>query len=74
LGNLFCNFVLFYFTINTYGKGKCQGYGFDGLKSYLEYNPKKVKNNCKTNGSPINAVVVTTWRGKAVSPDKLYSL
>ena len=54
----------------TYGKGKCQGYGVDGLKSYLEYNPEGVKNNRRTNGSPINAVVVTTWRGKAVSPDK----
>ena len=54
----------------AYGKGKCQGYGVDGLKSYFEYNPKGVKDNRKTNGSPLNAVVVTTWRGKAVSPEK----
>jgi len=54
----------------TYGKDKCQGYGVDGLRSYLEYNPKGVTDNRKTNGSPLNALVVTTWRGKAVSPEK----
>jgi len=54
----------------AYGKDKCQGYGVDGLQSYFEYNPKGVKDNCKTNGSPLNALVVTTWRGKAVSPEK----
>lgn len=54
----------------AYGKDKCQGYGVDGLKSYFEYNPKGVKDNRKTNGSSLNAVVVTTWRGKAVSPEK----
>lgn len=54
----------------VYGKGKCQGYGVDDLRSYFEYNPKGVKNNNKTNGSPLNALVVTTWRGKAVSPEK----
>lgn len=53
-----------------YGKGKCQGYGVDGLRSYFEYNPKGEKNNRKTDGSPLNAVVVTTWRGKAVPPEK----
>jgi hypothetical protein len=53
-----------------YGKGKCQGYGVDGLRSYFEYNPKDVKNNRKTDGSPLNAVVVTTWRGKEVPPEK----
>jgi hypothetical protein len=53
-----------------YGKGKCQGYGVDGLRSYIEYNPGDAKNNRKTNGSPLNAVVVTTWRGKAVPPEK----
>jgi len=54
----------------AYGKGKCQGYGVDGLLSYFEYNPGGVKDNSKTNGSPLNAVVITTWRGKAVSPEK----
>ena len=54
----------------AYGKGKCQGYGVDGLKSYFEYNPQGIKDNSKTNGSSINAVVVTTWRGKSVSPEK----
>jgi len=58
----------------TYGKGKCQGYGVDGLRSYIEYNPKEFKNNQKTNGSPINAVVITTWRGKAISPDEQVAL
>jgi len=52
-----------------YGKGKCKGYGVNYLRSYLEYNRKKVKNNRKTNGSPINAVVVTHWRDKHISPD-----
>lgn len=54
----------------AYGKGKCQGYGVDGLLSYFEYNPKGLKDKSKTNGSPLNALVVTTWRGKAVSPEK----
>jgi len=54
----------------TYGKGKCQGYGVDGLRSYFEYSPKGEKDNRKTSGDPLNAVVVTTWRGKAVSTDK----
>jgi len=36
----------------------------DGLLSYFEYNPGGVKDNSKTNGSPLNAVVITTWRGK----------
>jgi len=54
----------------AYGKGKCQGYGVNGLQSYFEYNPVGVKNNKKTNGSPLNALVVTTWRGKTVSPEK----
>ncbi|WZL77530.1 transposase [Eubacteriales bacterium mix99] len=50
----------------VYGKGICQGYGVDGLQSYLEYNPKGVQNNSKTNGTPLNAVVVTMWKGQAV--------
>ena len=54
----------------AYGKDKCQGYGVDGLRSYFEYNPQGVMDNCKTNGSPLNALVVTTWRGKAVSSEK----
>lgn len=54
----------------AYGKDKCKGYGIDGLKTYFEYNPKGVKNNNKTNGSPLNAVVVTTWRGKSVPEEK----
>ena len=54
----------------AYGKGKCQGYGVDGLRSYFEYNPMGVKDNSKTNGSSLNALVVTTWRGKAVSLEK----
>lgn len=54
----------------TYGKGKFQGYGVDGLRSYFEYNPAGEKNNRKTGGSPLNAVVVTTWRGKAISLEK----
>ena len=54
----------------TYGKGKCQGYGVDGLRSYFKYNPEGEKDNRKKSGSPLNAVVVTTWRGKAIHPDK----
>ena len=54
----------------AYGKGKCQGYGVDGLRSYFEYNPEGVMDNRKTNGSSLNGLVVTTWRGKAVSPEK----
>lgn len=54
----------------AYGKGKCQGYGVDGLRSYFEYNPAGVTDNSKTSGSPINALVVTTWRGKAVPAEK----
>jgi len=54
----------------AYGKDKCQGYGVDGLRSYFEYNPEGEKSNSKTSGSPINAIVVTTWRGKAVSREK----
>jgi len=50
-----------------YGKDISGGYGVDGLRTYLEYNPPKVKSNKKTSGSPLNAVVITTWRGKAVS-------
>ncbi len=50
-----------------YGKGISKGYGVDGLRTYLEYNPPAIKDNKKANGSPLNAVVVTTWRGKAVS-------
>jgi hypothetical protein len=53
-----------------YGKGICKGYGVNYLTSYLDYNRKKMKNNRNTNGSPINAVVVTHWRDKSVSPDK----
>lgn len=53
-----------------YGKGKCQGYGVDGLRSYFEYNPENVKDNKRTDGSSLNAVVVTTWRGKEISQDK----
>ncbi len=52
----------------AYGKDKCQGYGVDGLVSYLEYNPEGIKDNKNTNGSPLNAVVVTTWRGKNIAP------
>lgn len=54
----------------AYGKGKCQGYGVDGLLSYFEYNPSGMNSNRKTDGTPINAVVVTMWRGKHVSVDK----
>jgi len=54
----------------AYGKDKCKGYGVDGLASYLEYNPKGVKDNKRTNGSPLNAVVVTSWRDKEISPEK----
>lgn len=54
----------------SYGKDKCRGYGVDRLVSYLEYNPEGIKNNRKTNGSPLNAVVVTTWRGKNIAPEK----
>ncbi len=49
-----------------YGKGVCTGYGVDDLKTYIDYNPADTKNNCNTNGSPINAVVVTTWKGEKV--------
>lgn len=57
-----------------YGKGISKGYGVDGLRSYLEYNPPKVKDNKKSNGSPMNAVVITAWRGKAVSSAKQIAL
>lgn len=50
-----------------YGKGISKGYGVDGLISYLDYNPPTIKDNNETNGSPLNTVVITTWRGKTVS-------
>jgi hypothetical protein len=50
-----------------YGKGTCRGYGVEGLLSYLQYNPTGKKDNKKTNGGAINAVVVTTWRDKPVT-------
>lgn len=53
-----------------YGKDKCQGYGVDGLTTYFEYNPKGVKSNKKTNGSALNAVVITTWRGRKIAKEK----
>lgn len=53
----------------NYGKDKCCGYGVDGLLSYFEYNPGGVRSNSRTNGTPLNALVVTTWRGKAVAPE-----
>lgn len=53
-----------------YGKGISKGYGVDELLSYLEYSPPKIKNNRSTNGNPLNAVVVTTWRGKPVDPSR----
>jgi hypothetical protein len=53
-----------------YGKGTCCGFGVNGLTSYLEYNPKGTKNNRRTNGCPINAVVVTTWRGQKIASDQ----
>ena len=53
-----------------YGKDTCQGYGVEGLLSYFEYNLAGTKNNKRTNGTAINAVVVTTWRGKSVTPGK----
>lgn len=49
-----------------YGKSTCRGYGIDGLRTYDEYNPPGMKNNKRTSGTPINAIVITTWRGKAV--------
>jgi transposase len=61
-------------NINTgnwkYGKYACKGYGVEGLLSYFEYNPTGIKDNKKTNGSPVNAVVVTTWKGKPVALGK----
>ncbi|MDD2448016.1 MAG: transposase [Tissierellia bacterium] len=54
----------------NYGKKTCKGYGVDGLLSYFPYNPPKTKDNKKTNGTAINAVVVTHWRDKAVTADK----
>jgi hypothetical protein len=53
-----------------YGKDTCKGHGVDGLLSCLAYNPPNTKDNKQTNGNPINAVVVTTWRSKRVSPGK----
>jgi len=53
-----------------YGKDTCKGYGVDGLLSYFQYNNKDVKDNKRTNGTPINAVVVTEWRGKQISEGK----
>jgi hypothetical protein len=59
-----------------YGKGLSGGYGVEGLLSYFDYNPqdKSVKDNKQTNGSPINAVVVTQWRGKNIMPGKEHVL
>ena len=58
-----------------YGKGMSKGYGVDGLMSYLDYNPSTIKDNKETNGSPLNAVVITTWRGIAVSlPEQIVLL
>ena len=55
----------------AYGKDKCKGYGIDGLLTYIEYNnPNITKHNKNTNGTPINAVVVTQWCGKKVSEEK----
>lgn len=51
-----------------YGKGKCAGYGVNSLLSYLQYNPPGTKDNNKTNGTPINAVVVTMWREQSIEP------
>lgn len=54
----------------AYGKGTCCGYGVNGLISYLDYNPAGVKNNSKTNGSALNAVVVTMWKGNDIPAEK----
>jgi len=53
-----------------YGKSECEGYGVNNLLSYMPYNPPNVKDNSSTTGSPINAVVITTWRGKPITPGK----
>lgn len=54
----------------AYGKSICRGYGVNGLRSYLAYNPQGVKDNKKTNGAPLNAIVITQWRGNAIEPEK----
>lgn len=53
-----------------YGKDICKGYGVNGLFSYIQYNDESIKDNKRTNGTPINAIVVTEWRGKKVSEGK----
>lgn len=57
-----------------YGKGISKGYGVDGLVSYLEYNPPTIRDNKNTNGSSLNAVVITKWRDMAVSLEKQRAL
>lgn len=57
-----------------YGKGLSGGYGVEGLLSYFDYNPQSVKDNKQTDGSLINAVVVTQWRGKNITPGKEHVL
>lgn len=53
-----------------YGKHECEGYGVNNLLSYMPYNPPNTKDNSTTTGTPINAVVITTWRGKPITPGK----
>lgn len=53
-----------------YGKSTCKGYSIEGLLTYIQYNDKNVKSNKDTNGTPINAAVVTEWRGKKVAEGK----
>lgn len=58
----------------NYGKKTCKGCGVDGLLTYLPYNPPQTKNNKRTNGTAINAVVVTHWRNMSISTDKQHVL
>jgi len=53
-----------------YGKGESGGYFVPGLLSYGEYNKEPAKSKKYRNGCPLNAVVVTLWRGKKIAAGK----
>lgn len=53
-----------------YGKGQSGGYMVPELLSYSDYNKEPVKSKKHINGCPINAVVVTIWRGMQITVGK----
>jgi len=53
-----------------YGKGKSGGYLVPGLMSYGEYNQVPAESKKYRNGSKLNAVVVTMWRGYEITSGK----